>query len=172
VLVVNKASLVLAVAPIACIAFGCSPVSVTAEYADIEFSGTNGSLFTTFSTGDYHRSGFPVAKIYLTIGSAKPVFLPDLKVEDARQQFGEPEISQNIDGLEIQYYSIGEHSRIVFREGQVACCYAYADDKVAYSIAKTADGPFLKLPIKKRELTRVFGTPKGYTSSYGKGLRP
>lgn len=146
------------------------PHGGTADYVDKEIGSADGSSFGSLMTGDYHHGNSPVAKIYIQIGTADAVYLPEIQSAQARKLFGEPVIDGAIDGTEISEFSLPGRSRVVFRGEKVAYCYATAKDNVAIGVSPA--GPFYRLPITRDEMITVFGKPDGYSISEGKGWRP
>jgi hypothetical protein len=151
-----------------CSLLGCREVaSISADYSAIEFHGKDGKTFSAFTTGNSSKSG-PVADVFLAIGDADPFFLPELTTNSARERFGSPAHPEAVD---VDEYSIGRQSRIVFRGGKVTHCGVYVDNDEEFRIGSSKDGPFLSLPITKTELVREFGQPS-IRISHGKWTFP
>jgi hypothetical protein len=142
----------------------------SAAYADMRFESPDGSSFTGLYAGDWMFRDMPVPKIWLTIGESEPFFLPDLRQRNARELFGDPKTNHAIDGVELAIYSMGGDSRIEFRGEKIEFFYADAAEHVAVGLAE--GGPFHSLPLARERMIELFGKPKEFEVSEGKGWRP
>lgn len=137
-----------------------------AEYDNMTFSG-HGAEFDLFTVvADSADASVP--QVYVKGVTSKVWYLPELTEADVASAAHYQESGKDEDGVVKNYYHFGKTARCAFANGRLLMFSVYRED--GYEFALRSNREFVKLPIDKRTMVRVFGPPKRYRESYQRSL--
>ena len=135
---------------------------IWAEYRHMTFGG-QGNEFGYFSTpGDGERTTF--APIYIKFTPDKTLFIPLITKKDIASIASKTEESLSIEGEPRTHYYVGKSGVVTF-SNELLLNVSF-DDRDAFEISKSRNGEFVRLPIRRQAMIKMFGTPSKYRESY------
>ncbi len=140
---------------------GCSSGGYQrARYSHFTYTWHPGSevLFTFQGRDASYNSEAGIAGIYVRLGKGAILFLPEITLEEAAQNFRSAGWRESVSAVwpDSVSYSDG-HSRVQFENQIIDSVLLDSDSQVC--IALTRNGPFVSMPKTTEELVSLFGEP-------------